>query len=381
MAKVLLMDTSFASVPIYNYLIRQQHDVFVMGNRFSDALAVRAKLNWIDQDYSQLDEVLSIIQKAKFDYVVPGCTDLSIEICQKLGVAPHAFDDPEVYKYLGNKDYFRQMCDELNLASPQTQTLNDFPTEGQYICKPVDAFSGRGVSVFEGHNVDDAFSAFEVAKKESTSDSVLIETFITGQLFSYSCFIEQEKVIETFIVREGSSANPYAVDTSFVEHDFSEAIKIKLKDSIESISHYLNLKDGLVHLQFILQGDTPYLIEVTRRCPGDLYSKLIEYSCGFDFSGKFASYFIDNSYSTSLTHQSYIVRHTVTSDDLLNFEVLEFSHKQSMKAYFPLMLLGQEIHPKQKSRVGILFSEFESENECHLSYGGFMNREQYILAN
>lgn len=379
MAKVLLVDTSFASIPIYDYLIKQ-HDVFVMGNRSSDALAIRAKKNWINQNYSKLDEVLDIVQKSEFDYIVPGCTDLSIEICQKLGTVAHLFDNPSTYKFIGNKEYFRQMCIELDLPSPQTQDIDSFPKKGHYICKPVDAFSGRGVSVFNGEELNEGLSAFESAKLESASDSALIETFISGSLFSYSCFIEKSVVVESFIVREGSSVNPYAVDTSFLEYDFSDVIELALKNSIESISRYLDLKDGLVHLQFILHENKPYLIEITRRCPGDLYSKLIEYSSGFDFAGKFASYFVEDDHKTKETHHSYIIRHTVTSDELSNFGTLEFPEAHLIKAFFPLMLLGKEILPKQKSRVGILFSEFSTNKSCCSEFDKFIRREKYILS-
>ena len=42
--------------------------------------------------------------------------------------------------------------------------------------------------------------------------------------------------------------------------------------------------DGLIHTQFISDNNTFSLIEVTRRCPGDLYSKLIQMSTGINYS-------------------------------------------------------------------------------------------------
>lgn len=45
--RVLLLDTAFSSAPIYDYLVRSGHDVWVMGNRHTDLLAMKAGSNWI----------------------------------------------------------------------------------------------------------------------------------------------------------------------------------------------------------------------------------------------------------------------------------------------------------------------------------------------
>tara|TARA_Y100000588_G_scaffold393340_1_gene508959 strand:- start:5004 stop:6140 length:1137 start_codon:yes stop_codon:yes gene_type:complete len=374
--KVLLVDTSFSSVPIYNYLTSIGHDVYVMGNRPLDPLAIRAGSNWINEDYSQLKVVQNIVHEFGFKYVVPGCTDLSIEVCQQLGIASEHFDDASTYQHLGNKSLFRDMCNGLGLGSPQAQEIEDFPKTGQFICKPVDSFSGKGVTVFDGEKVDELHIALDIAKKESSSGALLIESFVKGDLYSYSCFIEEREVIQSFIVREASSVNPYAVDTSFVLNEVEESLNQKLKNAIESIAEHLSLKDGLVHLQFILDNNHPYLIEITRRCPGDLYSKLIEYSTGYDYAGKFASYFVEESYAINQHFKKNILRHTVTADEPLDFEVLNIKSSLVLRSFYPLMNLGNKALPKQKNRVGIAF--FDSGNEKD-PLDVFINRDAYSL--
>lgn len=349
------MDTAFASVPIYNYLIKQGHSVYVMGNRAGDALAMRAGPKWINQDYSQIDSVKHIVSGYGFDYILPGCTDLSIEVCQEVVDTYDIFDIPEAYQHLGDKEHFRKMCAELNLLSPQRKQREDFPLPGRYICKPVDAFSGRGVSVIDGMDADSVANADEVARSVSHTGRSLFETFVEGQLYSYSAFIEQRKVIESFVVIEGSSSNPYAVDTSYVDDEFNEDARAVLKESIEAIAQHLQLRDGLIHLQFILADGQPYLIEITRRCPGDLYSKLIEYSTGFDYAGKFASYFVGKKYKTVVNQTNPVVRHTVSSLEVVSYESLEFQVSVSLKAFYPLLSLGSEVLANQKTRVGIAF--------------------------
>ena len=43
------------------------------------------------------------------------------------------------------------------------------------------------------------------------------------------------------------------------------------------------------------------------------------------------------------------------------------------------MKLGNQVLPKQKSRVGILFAEEENRNELEKRYQQFMNRNEYLV--
>ena len=137
------------------------------------------------------------------------------------------------------------------------------------------------------------YAAYNTAQNASPSSTALIETFEAGDLYSCSAFIEKQRLTVAFYVREGSSANPFAVDTSYVTDDLPARCTIILEESLEKICSALQLKDGLLHTQFILAGERPFIVEVSRRCPGDLYSLLIEYSTGFQYAAKYASYFTE----------------------------------------------------------------------------------------
>ncbi|MEC7984333.1 MAG: ATP-grasp domain-containing protein [Myxococcota bacterium] len=378
MKTVLLLDTGFSSLPIYNYLMREGYHVHVMGNRAGDALAQMAGPNWIDQDYSQIDRVQQIMDQKQFDFVVPGCTDLSIEVCQKALSSCTRFDSPHINQHLADKEFFRRLCTQLKIPTPQKTPKESFPLGGMFICKPVDAYSGRGISIIDGLDMAKVHAADKRAQSASPTNRSLFETFVSGQLYSYSAFLTQKMVEEYFIVREGSSANPFAVDTSYVEEDFDIAIENEIRTAIEKIAHHLQLVDGLIHLQFIVSDGCPYFIEVTRRCPGDLYAKLIEYSTGFDYAGKFASYFVGETYNTLSTINAPIIRHTMTSNAQVHFEMVQFKHDLKIKAFYPLLGLGEPIAPQQKTRVGILFSWAMDKNECYQQY---MNQDVYAVAH
>lgn len=377
--KVLLLDTAFAAAPIYEYLSRAGHEVWVMGNRPNDLLAKMAGQKWIQQDYSQIQAVKHHIERCDIKYVVPGCTDVSIETVLGLQMNSNLFDAPETNYILANKQAFRCLCDQLNLPAPRVMKEDDFPMEGRFICKPVDAFSGRGITVFEGTDRNTLDAALRIARKASPTSRALIETFVSGPLYSCSAFVENHRLAEAFYVLEGSSANPFAVDTSYVVYHLPASCADVLKESLEKLCTALRLKDGLLHTQFILAESLPVIVEVSRRCPGDLYSLLIEYSTGFRYAAKYASYFIEAQQESRKTERRHVLRHTVTSIEDAIFAGLKFDAPRAVCSFFPVHVMGQELSARQGTRAGILFCEVSTYEQLLEEYELFISRSAYYL--
>jgi hypothetical protein len=375
--KVLLLDTSFAAAPIYNFLAASGHEVWVMGNRPGDLLARKAGANWIEQDYSQIAAVERHVARLGIDRVVPGCTDLSIETCLRLSVGSHLRDSPEINNTLGNKELFRTVCAQLVLAAPRVVEKSAFPLPGQFICKPVDAFSGRGITVFDGSDLQALHRALDMAREASPTSKALIEAFVAGDLHSCSAFVESHKLTDAFFVREGSSVNPFAVDTSYVVYDLPpECIRL-LCEGLEKLCGFLKLKDGLLHTQFIISGTQPMIVEVARRCPGDLYPLLIEYSTGFRYAAKYASYFLGEKQNSRPNARRHILRHTVTADEDAPFEGLIFEESHRMRSFFPIAAPGEQLRARQGNRAGILFCERSSYTNLLDTYRLYLERRAY----
>ncbi len=375
--KVLLLDTAFGAAPIYNSLIASGHDVWVVGNRPGDLLARKAGVHWIEQDYSQVAAVEHHVARLGIDRVVPGCTDVSIETCLRLSAGSHLGDSPEVNTTLGNKELFRKLCAQLDLPAPRVLEETAFPLPGHFICKPVDAFSGRGMTVFDGNDLQALHRALSTARAASPTSSAIMETFVAGDLHSCTAFVEDHKLTDAFFVKEGASVNPFAVDTSYVVHDMPpESIRL-LRESLEKLCAFLKLQDGLLHTQFILCGTKPMIIEIMRRCPGDLYSLLIEYSTGFRYAAKYASYFLGEKLDARPKERRHILRHTVTADEDVPFGGLTFEDSPRVRGFFPITAMGGQLLSRQGNRAGILFCEHSSYADLLDAYQLFLERRTY----
>ncbi|WP_051202665.1 hypothetical protein [Sediminimonas qiaohouensis] len=379
MTRVLLLDTSFAARPVHDWLRDQGLDVWTIGNRPLDLLARRYPKRYIEDDYAEVETVRRHVDRLGVTYVVPGCTDVSIETAQRLTGLQTAFDPPETYRRLADKAAFRALCEELDLPAPRRVSEANLPHAGRLIAKPSDAFSGRGISVFDGSDHAAARAALNAARAESRTGDALLETYAEGQLYSYSCFLERKRVVDAVIVREDGSVTPYAVDTSHVAAEFPAAGTTQLRDSIERLAAVLNLVDGLLHVQFIWDGSRPWLIELSRRCPGDLYPWLVQLSTGLPHAARYASYFVNRPAPDAPLSRRHILRHTVTAGHE-NYDGVFFAAPVPIVEYHALAVTGREMPPQGRiDRVALMFLEYPSAKALAEQHDLFQKRGIYML--
>ena len=379
--KALLVDTNRAAVPIYKYLESQGLQVTVVGGDPDETLAKMAK-HYVSLDYSDIPAMKKLIIKEQYDYIVPGCTDLSYLVCSKIGYGQFlALDNEENVANINSKNRFRLLCRRMNVPIPKTLTIEQAKNSYSIIVKPVDSFSGRGITVLKNPNIHDINQAFETACNVSKTKDALIEEYIEGQLYSYSAFVQKKKVVAGFFVQEDSTTNPFTVDTSRVVECIGSALRQRLQEDIENIARDLNLVDGLMHVQFIEKEGQYWVIEMTRRCPGDIYSLLIEFSTQYAYAANYAAPFIGNPIESEidkkLKHQ--IVRHTITSKEGELFWGLQFRQAMTIKLFVPLATSGDYISPSPYGRIGVVFLELGSEGERNAVYQKLLDRDLYNL--
>lgn len=381
MPNALLVDTNFSAYPIYQFLIEQGINVYVVGGKPDDALA-KSNDNYIELDYSNTAEMVKLIKALDIDYLIPGCNDLSYKVCAAINdkIPFHGIDTPTSTEIINNKQAFRNFAKETGLPSPEVVNKTraiDHPI----IVKPTDSFSGRGITVINEPCEKALANAIEKARQESRSNSYVVESFWEGQLFSHSAFIEKDEIVQDFVVREDSTASRFAVDTSRVEADFSAQLLKKIRQAIVNITKKLDLVDGLIHTQFIRRNDDIAIIEVTRRCPGDLYSLLIEHSTGFPYAEAYASPFISLKVSDVIppSRRQWIMRHTISTPLPTRMNNIKFLTQVGIEQLVPLAITGQLIEESPRGRIAILFTNSDSEQSLEALYNRTLSRKLYTV--
>ncbi|WP_165187183.1 ATP-grasp domain-containing protein [Caulobacter soli] len=360
MDRVLLLDTNVSSAPIHRYLVDAGFEVHVAGRNPGDFLA-KVSPNYVNLDYSDVEATLALVERMEVKYLIPGCNDLSYDTCAAISARrPFPGIDPvEVVHTLGNKQAFRRYAALHDIPAPRQIAEADAVAGRSIIVKPVDSYSGRGVTALNAPTTDEIDTALALAKSFSATGACLIEEFVEGQLYSHTAFLGEDGVVADFIVEEHGSINPFAVDTSCLVPDFDPTMLGKVRASIEQIARDLKLTSGLIHTQFISDGDRFWLIEITRRCPGDLYSLLISLSTGFDYAENYVRPFLGKPFKDSDRRQSAILRHTITLREAQTFGSLQFHRPIHIEKFFPQSLAGDRVAVSPFARIGILFARTE----------------------
>lgn len=383
MKKALLLDTNVSSLPIYEFLISKGYDTYVIGGNPNDCLA-KYTTNYINCNYSNLELLENILNTHNFDVIVPGCNDMSYISATKVNENNkfYGLDSTEITETINNKNKFRNFALSNGLHVP-----NIFSKEESYnsinslIVKPVDAYSGRGVSVIKNIDKDSIDIAINNAISFSSSKNYLIEEYIEGQLYSHTAFISNKKILIDFIVIENGSTNEFTVDTSNVVTDFSESTLNEIRTDIEHMSGVLNLVDGLVHTQFIKTENSFKILEITRRCPGDLYSFLIEKTTGFKYAEYYTKPFINEILNVDdfISTHNHILRHTLSVSNDTPFIGVHYNRELNIDLSIPMNITGTELKGSPFGRIGLVFIKCNSNIELSDIKSNILDRTLYTI--
>jgi formate-dependent phosphoribosylglycinamide formyltransferase (GAR transformylase) len=378
MKKALLVGSSFSAAPIYSSLKRRGLSVTVCGSRRQDPChQYDGESEFID--YSDRRALLSVIERGSYDFIVPTCNDFSyLSACwvaDKVGFC--GFDSPQVADILHTKHRFRSFTNSHGIPSPKS--FSDLTAirparESPILVKPVDSFSGRGVSLVDDERA--LPSAIRSAENESRTKEVVAEEYVAGSLHSHSAFIKNQKVVIDFFVDEFCTIYEYQVNCSNHPSRLGDVLRGSVRDTIEKMASLLGLVDGLLHTQFIVRDDAFWIIECMRRCPGDLYSALISRSTQIDYIDNFVCHFLGEDYSstTGCLPERFFGRHTISFASPVVLSSFNCDFGVNRVEIFPLKNSADVVGVAPNDKAGIIFVEFDSREKMFDCVPNMQNR-------
>lgn len=366
MLKVLLVDTNLAAMPIYDFLIKSGYQVYVCGDNPNDTLALCAP-NYLRLNYSDIAKLQEIVDSIGIDYIVPGCNDLSYKVSVQINNSENflCFDCYEATEVINNKKKFKQFALSIGIPVPREINYSENDISFPIVVKPADAYSGRGITILLQKDKALLSAAISNAINFSTTNSYIIEEYVAGQLYSHSAFISNKNIEMDFIVEEHCTVNRFAVDTSCVVNSFAKEKLQHIRNYVNKVALELNLADGLIHTQFIANDTEMWVIEVTRRCPGDLYSLLIEKSTGFPYAEAYAYPFLNGKslHFKDGLNKKQIMRITITQPNDGVFQSLHFRIPLKIDSFIPICKAGSMVKGSPYGKIGILFVETQTKAE------------------
>jgi formate-dependent phosphoribosylglycinamide formyltransferase (GAR transformylase) len=370
--RALLIGSSFSAAPMLFRLRRRGIHVSVCGSLSSDPCHQYGDASYF-VDYSKREDLYALVQAERFDYLVPTCNDYAYMsaawVADQMGFP--GFDRLETAEKLHTKDGFRAVTNICGTPAPKATWVKagepfSLP-EARFplLVKPVDSFSGRGVTkVQDAAELDAAVGA---AVDASRSGRAVIENFVDGELYSHSAFVCNGKVALDFFVDEFCTVYPYQVNCSNHPSKLSEGVRSRVRGAMNELIAMLGLVDGLLHTQFICNGADFWIIECMRRCPGDLYGGLIERSLGIDYTDLFVQPYIGEALrlTPGVTAPRFIGRHTISLTEPLVCQSFACDFPGSNVEIVPLKGSGEAVGVAPFDKLAITFHEYGSSQDMY----------------
>jgi len=369
MKKLLILGGGHSEIPLIKaaqalgfYTITTGYDKNGLGHPYADA--------YIFADFSNKEQILQIVKEYHIDFLIPSCNDFAILTAAFVNehINVGVFDSYEITKQIHHKTAFKTLAFELNLSVAKSKMLKkdsdltsmdlSFPL----IVKPIDLSGGKGVTKVK--TLQELKEGLAYAFKQSREQYVLIEEFIEGSHHSCSLLIKDHQILFSFFADEYFYLNPYLVEGAYANLQLKTDIKNQILVDSQQLIDNLNLCDGILHIQFIIKDGKPYILEVTRRSPGDLYVDLVSFSTNIDYAKAIISLHTGSSYTPSgKGHtQKSILRHCIMADQ--NGYIQEVAFDSQLKTHIFQDILwykkGETIENFMKYKAGIIFAQFDT---------------------
>lgn len=375
MKKALLLCASHNDLGLIKALKKLGFYIIVTGNR-AGAPGERYADEWIPADYSDKEVILSIAKEKQIDAICPCCNDFGVYtaayVAEKLGLPD--FDSYEVTLTLHNKDRFKEFARKHNLLTPKAQhfenetaalaALRDM--EYPLIIKPTDASAGNGINKIEQYA--EAEKAIACAFEKSRAKRIVVEPYLEGTQHGFCTFIINQKVVACCTNNEYSILNPYRVEIDTYPADAWESVYNILVEQIEKMARILKLRDGIVHLQYILKDGTPWIIEVMRRVLGNMYSVPANALTGIDWDYwevRARCGIGCEGFPAAVKQEGYYAYKAVIANKngvIQDIHIPESYHRYITGQFF-LLGKGNIIRDYAKEPVGFLFMMFSGKAE------------------
>ena len=362
---ILILNGSHSEIPLIKAAKRMGLRVITTGN---DPKQIGHKYSdqFIKADFSKKKLILKIAKKNKIKFICPPAHDLGIVtasfVAEKLKLP--GFDTFKKTQIVHFKNEFKNFCKRINLKTPKTfnqnfnyDHLKKTFNVSKLIVKPTDMGGGKGITIAE--NTDTFRKAIALARKVSKSQNIVIEEYVEGQLHSLTTYIKNQKIIFYHHDNELTYKNPFNVHSSFAPGTLSKKHLKYFILELEKFSRKLRLVDGILHAQIIANETNAFIIELTRRCSGDLYPLPVEHMTNIPWS---------NIIINTFTGKKVLIRKSNISKKLCARHCLTALKNGIAKKIF----IDSDIRENIISKIVFLKNSQIIENFANQKYGVFI---------
>lgn len=288
MKKILVLNGTISEIPIIKKAQDMGFYVITSGN-MPELPGHRVADEYICEDYSNGEAILRLVRKNGIEGIVSCANDFGVitsaYVAEKMGWKGQ--DTYENALLMHRKDGFRQYFIKKGFPVPQSEVFGDVASAADFckscrypvMIKATDLTGGKGIQRVE--NWGDAVTALKNAFDLSREKKVLVEEFIEGVQQSIVVFLVNQRIFVTSCSNIYCMRNPYLVQAETYPATNFDRVEPKLRKMIHAMATDMHLADGIFSFQYIVRDDTPYVIDMMRRCFGNETLLLADMRTGF----------------------------------------------------------------------------------------------------
>jgi biotin carboxylase len=239
-------------------------------------------------DTTDLPSVLALAKSEKIDGVISPGTDVAVAtaafVADRLGLPGPGL---EAAQTLTQKRSFRNFLQRAGLPCPAVaERFEPGEVAGlfenrSWLVKPNRSSGSKGVFVV--HSSLELASRIEESESFSLDGSALLEEFIEGTQHTCEGFVRDGELVVALVTDRDTVAPPH---TATKGHRVPSLLgAAQRRESIAAVEHVLrllNIRNGPIDCDFVVNDRGIFLIEVTPRLGGNSLSRLVAAALDFD---------------------------------------------------------------------------------------------------
>lgn len=221
-----------------------------------------------------VDKLVKYISENKISAVYSVGSDLAMPVANRISeiLKLPNFVSERTARICNNKDLMRKTLGNNFKGNVNFQVIenegDELTLEFPLIVKPADSQGQRGVTLV--NNYGEYVESCKLAKQYSRSGLVIIERYVSGPELSVNGYVVDGK-IKYIIVSDRETWPQFTglIHKHIVPSIYTNnKIENEIKEIVENACKKLQIKNGPVYSQMKLEGEQPYIIEITPRLDG-----------------------------------------------------------------------------------------------------------------
>ncbi len=237
-----------------------------------------------------IDGITELAKKEQVDFVITACTDQALltvaKVSETLGLP--CYIDYNTALNVTNKSYMKDVFIKNGISTAGYVVMAEFDEKSvekfkyPVIVKPVDCNSSKGVK--KAYTIEELKNAFAEAVELSRTKTAIVEEFISGPEITVDVQVENGKayVLSKAYSDKISDDDKFVIFRTRFPVTETEAVHNQIAEIAQQIADAFGLKDSMMLIQLISDGDKVYVLEFSARTGGGVKYQLIKKVSGFD---------------------------------------------------------------------------------------------------